>query len=195
MYHIELRQFPHNVCRFNLSGPELGAIVTPWVSERFVEVGERKWRADQARLTILEGPELGAEQLTMGRGWRAAERQSENVTERLLAEAKQALAGHAGAGYAAAGAPAAVSEAQPVTTGATAAPAPAPVAGASRAGAAALADPLTLGVQLASLLGEDAAALLAAWQGVAVRAGGLAPSESLALAERELRAAGDAPAA
>jgi hypothetical protein len=159
MYHIELRQFPHNVCRFNLSAPELGAIVTPWVSDQSVEVGERKWRTDQAKLTILEGPRLGVEQLTMGRGWRAAERESEDVTERLLAEAKQALAGQAGM---------------------------------------ALADPLSLGVPIdlrsvASLLGEDPPALLAAWCEVAARTSGLAPSESLALAERELRAASDGP--
>jgi hypothetical protein len=57
----------------------------------------------------------------------------------------------------------------------------------------ALADPLTLGVQLASLLGEDPAGLLAAWRAVAARASGLAPSESLALAERELRAGSDGP--
>jgi hypothetical protein len=186
MYHIELRQFPHNVCRFNLSAPELGAIVTPWVSEQSVEVGERKWRTDQAKLTILEGPQLGMEQLTMGRGWRAAERESKDVTERLLAEAKQALAGQVGAvGVAAA--------AQPVATGA-ASMATTPVGSTSQSEATALADPLTLGVQLASLLGEDPAGLLAVWREVAARAGGLTPSESLALAERELRAAGDGPA-
>jgi hypothetical protein len=65
-------------------------------------------------------------------------------------------------------------------------------ASASQPAGAPLADPLALGVQLASLLGEDPAALLAAWREVAARASGLAPSESLALAERELRA-GDGP--
>jgi hypothetical protein len=188
MYHIELRQFPHNVCRFNLSAPQLGAIVTPWVSEQFVEVGERKWRTDQAKLTILEGPQLGVEQLTMGRGWRAAERQGEDVTERLLAEARQALAGQAAgngvAGAAQAGAGGAGVAAVPGAGGSQ-------LAGA--AGLGALADPLTLGVQLASLLGEDPAGLLAAWRAVAARASGLAPSESLALAERELRAGSDGP--
>ncbi|MGA2454409.1 MAG: hypothetical protein ABSG93_12905 [Solirubrobacteraceae bacterium] len=185
MYHIELRQFPHNVCRFNLSGQELGAVVAPWVSEQFVEVGERKWRTDQARLTILEGPQLGMDQLTMGRGWRAAERQSVDVTERLLAEAKQALAGGV-----------AVAVAQPAAVAmseAVAAEVPrSAAASASQPAGAPLADPLALGVQLASLLGEDPAALLAAWREVAARASGLAPSESLALAERELRA-GDGP--
>jgi hypothetical protein len=40
---------------------------------------------------------------------------------------------------------------------------------------------------LAGLLGAEAERLLAAWRAVAARTGGLAPSESLALAERELR--------
>ncbi|MGO9763374.1 MAG: hypothetical protein ACLP1Q_19145 [Solirubrobacteraceae bacterium] len=187
MYHIELRQFPHNVCRFNLSGQELGAVVAPWVSEQFVEVGERKWRTDQARLTILEGPQLGMDQLTMGRGWRAAERQSVDVTERLLAEAKQALAGGVAVAVAQPAAPVAVSE------GVAPEMARSPASGVQPASGAPLADPLALGVQLASLLGEDPAALLAAWREVAARASGLAPSESLALAEREVRGAGDGP--
>jgi hypothetical protein len=90
MYHIELRQFPHNTCRFNLTEQELRAVLEPWAREKFVEVGERKWSPHQAKLTILEGPRLEVQQLSMGRGWRAAQRQSEDVTERLLAQAKQA---------------------------------------------------------------------------------------------------------
>jgi hypothetical protein len=178
MYHIELRQFPHNVCRFNLSDQELGAVVAPWVSEQFVEVGERKWRTDQARLTILEGPQLGMNQLTMGRGWRAAERQCEDVTERLLAEAKRALAaGAAGPVTGVASQRAVPGLSQPPTPGAS--------------GTQPLADPLALGVQLAALLGQDPAALLSAWREVAARSTGLSPSESLALAEREIRSASE----
>jgi hypothetical protein len=101
MYHIELRQFPHNTCRFNLTEQELRALLEPWVREKFVEVGERKWSPHQAKLTILEGPRLEVQQLSMGRGWRAAQRQSEDVTERLLAQAKQADDATAGVGDAA----------------------------------------------------------------------------------------------
>jgi hypothetical protein len=101
MYHIELRQFPHNTCRFNLTEQELRAVLEPWVREKFVEVGERKWSPHQAKLTILEGPQLEVQQLSMGRGWRAAQRQSEDVTERLLAQAKQADDATAGVGDAA----------------------------------------------------------------------------------------------
>jgi hypothetical protein len=161
MYHVELRQFPHNMCRFNLTEAELSAIVEPWVREKMVEFGERKWSPQQAKITIFDGPRLALEQLTMGRGWRAAERQSENVTDAVLAAARDALT--------------------------AAAQTPSPTATAEPAANGALADPLALGVQLASLLGEDPARLLAAWREVAARSTGSAPSETLALAERQLK--------
>ncbi len=90
MYHVELRQFPHNMCRFNLSERELfDTIVRAWAQEQWIEFGERKWNPHEARLTVLEGPQLAVEQLAMGRGWRNAQRQSEDVTERVLAQARQ----------------------------------------------------------------------------------------------------------
>jgi hypothetical protein len=151
MYHVELRQFPHNMCRFNLTSAELQAIVEPWAREKVVDFGERKWSSQTARITILDGPRIPLQQLTMGRGWRAAQRQSTDVTEQVLAAAREALApAHAGTG--------------------------APV------------DPLTLGAQLASLLGDDPARLLFAWKEIAARSSGLAPSETLALAERQVGA-------
>ncbi len=168
MYHVELRQFPHNMCRFNLSDAELRAIVEPWAQEKVVEFGERKWSSQTARITILDGPRIPLEQLTMGRGWRAAQRQSEDVTDAVLAAAREALAAAP-----LAPAPVASSPAGPPTQ-------PAP-----------LADPLALGVlddlrSVASLLGEDPGRLLSAWKEVAARSSGLSPSESLALAERQI---------
>jgi hypothetical protein len=172
VYHVELRQFPHNMCRFNLTDGELRAIVEPWALERVVDFGERKWNSQMARITILEGPQMPLEQLTMGRGWRAAQRQGEDVTERVLAATREALAA------------APPSLQVPAQSGAPA------QGGADTPGASvqagALADPLALGVQLASLLGEDPAGLLAAWKEVAGRSSGLSPSESLALAERQI---------
>jgi hypothetical protein len=160
MYHVELRQFPHNMCRFNLTDAELRAIVDPWAREKVVEFGERKWSSQTARITILEGPQMSLDQLTMGRGWRAAQRQSEDVTDRVLAAARQALA--------------------------SAQPAQAPAVPQPPTQPGALADPLALGVQLASLLGDDPGQLLSAWKEVAARSSGLSPSESLALAERQI---------
>jgi hypothetical protein len=85
MYHIELRHFPHNACRFNLNDDQLHAVAALWAHDQVVEVGERKWLPQLAKLTILEGPMLKPAQLSMGRGWRTAQRQSEDVTERVLA--------------------------------------------------------------------------------------------------------------
>jgi hypothetical protein len=166
MYHVELRHFPHNMARFNLTEAELMAIVEPWVRDQMVEFGERKWSPQQAKITIFEGPRMPLDQLTMGRGWRTAERESENVTDAVLAAAGEAVAAQASA---------------------SAPPPAAPVSAQPPPENGALADPLALGVQLASLLGDDPAGLLAAWREVAARATGLSPSESLALAERQLR--------
>jgi len=164
-YHVELRDFPHNVNRFNLTGPELGAIALSWVQGHRVEVGGQEWNPEEATLMIVEGPEIPIGQLTMGRGWSKALREGEEVTQRVLAEARAALAGEAGS------------------------PAPgvqAPVGPASGA------DQLALGVELGGLLGAEPSRLLAAWRAVAGRSAGLTPSESLALAERELASGGPA---
>jgi hypothetical protein len=89
VYHVELRQFPHNMCRFNLSEEELvDTIVGAWAADEWIEFGERKWNPHQARLTVLEGPQLAVEELAMGRGWRNAQRHSEDVTERVLEQAR-----------------------------------------------------------------------------------------------------------
>ncbi|HWX44811.1 MAG TPA: RidA family protein [Solirubrobacteraceae bacterium] len=85
-YHVELRHFPRNVCRFNLGGEELrAAVLEPWVADRPFELGDLKWDPRQARLTVLEGPRIPPDQLSMGRGWRTAQREGRDVTEQLLA--------------------------------------------------------------------------------------------------------------
>jgi 2-iminobutanoate/2-iminopropanoate deaminase len=85
VYHLELRQFPHNLCRFNLGAEELYAtVLAPWRADRLFELGELKWDPRRARLTVLEGPRLPPGQLTMGRGWSVARRQSNDVTAQLL---------------------------------------------------------------------------------------------------------------
>jgi hypothetical protein len=89
MYHVELRQFPHNFCRFNLTEGELReTILHAWARGEWIELGERKWSPHQANLTVLEGPQLPVEQLSMGRGWRNAVRQGWDVTKELLATAR-----------------------------------------------------------------------------------------------------------
>jgi hypothetical protein len=91
MYHIQLRQFPNNMCHFNMTERELlDAVVEGWARGQWIEVGERKWNPHQAKLTVLEGPEIPVEQLSVGRGWPKAQHEGEDVTERVLAQAKQA---------------------------------------------------------------------------------------------------------
>ncbi len=163
MFHLELRQFPHVAWRFNLSERELRAVAEPWVREQLVDLGERRWSPEKATLTILEGPELSVQQLSMGRGWRSAQRESENITERFL-------------GYLRASA--AAPEAAAAAAGQPAGPV-APQVGAPS-------DPLALGVQIATLLGGEPLALLEAWRAAAAGSPGSKPSETLAIAEGEL---------
>jgi hypothetical protein len=171
MYHVELRQFPHNLCRFNLTEQDLRALLAPWVLEKPLELGERKWSPHQAKLTVLEGPRLELQQLSMGRGWRAAQRAGEDVTARVIAAAEAR-------GAAPAAEPAQAAE---------------QTASAPLADVPQLADPLALGVQLASLLGGDPARLLAAWRQASAENPGLSPSETLALAEEALRCSAPGP--
>ena len=99
MFHVELRQFPNNFCRFNLTEEQLDRIIVgPWTRGELIELGERKWNPAQAKLTVLDGPEIPLSQLTMGRGWRNAQRQSHEVTERVLAAALEAKAGQPSTG-------------------------------------------------------------------------------------------------
>jgi hypothetical protein len=91
MYHVELRQFPHNFCRFNLTELELReAVLDAWARGEWIEFGERKWNPQQAKLTVLEGPQIALERLSMGRGWHVAAREGKEVTEQLLAATRDA---------------------------------------------------------------------------------------------------------
>ena len=88
MFHVELRQFPNVARAFNLSGEELQArILGPWMGGRAVELNDRRWSPEKARLTIYEGPELRTEEMGLGRGWANVTRTGEDVTQPVLAAA------------------------------------------------------------------------------------------------------------
>jgi hypothetical protein len=161
VYHIELRQFPHNACRFNLGERELQTVVEPWARGEWIEFEERKWSPHQAKLTILAGPRMPVQQLTMGRGWRNAERHSEDVTERVLAAAKAHGDTSASHGYA--------SETLPRAS----------------PGLALLAD--SLGLEILSLLEGAPLAPWHVWQLAQARLPERPASDSLALAELALK--------
>jgi len=156
VYHIELRQFPHNLCHFNLDEGELGVIVKAWTTEPWVEIEGRKWNPFQAKLRIIEGPEIPLGQLNMGRGWRTVERNGTDVTERVLGAATEA----ARAASQGASAPAAPSD------------------------AALEAD--SLGIELLSMLADGPAPLYYAWRVAVKRFAERSPGECLVLAERSI---------
>lgn len=85
MFHVELRQFPHVARSFNLSEDELRErIAGPWARGEVIELGERRWAPERARLTVVEGPRLRDDEIGMGRGWSNATRGGADVTERVL---------------------------------------------------------------------------------------------------------------
>ncbi len=165
MYHVELRQFPHNFCRFNLTETELReAVLNAWSRGEWIEFGERKWNPQQAKLIVVEGPRIPLEQLSMGRGWRIVEREGKDVTEQLIAAAHSANVSAAGS--------AAGNE-----------------QGGSQAAITPGLDPalVSLVAELLGLLGEDPVPLMRAWQLALEGHPDRSPSECLALAEGFVR--------
>jgi hypothetical protein len=92
VFHVELRQFPHQARAFNLSREELDAqILEPWVTGAPIELQDRRWTSEKAKLTILEGAELRPDEIGMGRGWSNATKGGHDVTAELLEELRRSL--------------------------------------------------------------------------------------------------------
>jgi hypothetical protein len=178
VYHVEIRQFPHNACRFNLTERELLPIAVPWAREEWVELGERKWNVNQATLTIVEGPRLSLPQLAMGRGWRNAQRQGQVVTDRVLETLKQAP-----------GAADQATTASATTASATARAGERGPANPSAERAAADFDLLgdSLGLEILAALDQGPVTLALVWRLAGARLGDRPASEGLALGEQAIR--------
>jgi hypothetical protein len=90
VYHLELRQFPHVARVFNLTREELDTrFIRPWIAGTMIEHDDRRWAPERSRLKILEGPELRAADLGLGRGWGTASKTSTDVTDALIAQARR----------------------------------------------------------------------------------------------------------
>jgi hypothetical protein len=86
-FHVEIRRGFRIARALNVTEAELQArVLEPWRRGAEVALGDRTWKAGDATLRVLEGPELDAAQLAMGQGWTNAERSARDVTRRLLAE-------------------------------------------------------------------------------------------------------------
>jgi hypothetical protein len=89
VFHLELRQRPHVSRAFNLSEADLvSRFLAPHLTGRTLEYADREWEAKRTRLTILEGPELSAADMGLGRGWANAVRAGSDVTDRMVAHAR-----------------------------------------------------------------------------------------------------------
>ncbi|HEY2438347.1 MAG TPA: hypothetical protein VGH93_14290 [Solirubrobacteraceae bacterium] len=92
MFHVELRQFPHQARAFNLTVEELQArIISPWAAGQPVQLQDRRWDPARAKLAVYEGREMATDEIGMGRGWATVTREGDEVTERVLEDARQAL--------------------------------------------------------------------------------------------------------
>ncbi len=96
-FHIEVRTSLRHARSFNLTADELQrTVLTPWLSGRPINLGERKWTKEDATLRILEGPELSNPELSFGQGWANAERGSEDVTGSALSGGEETAAASRG---------------------------------------------------------------------------------------------------
>jgi len=184
VYHFELRAFPHNLSRFNLSLGELrSTLLEPWSRDRVFECGERSWDPRRAKLTVLQGPRLDPGELTMGRGWRLAQRRGRDVTAEVLAEAGAAV----GSGDVAAAETAQAARTGAGGPGGSSGPprggAPSEAVGSAAAAAPDLAAD-SLGLELLTAIGAGQLPLGRVWALARERSPGSAASVSLALAER-----------
>jgi hypothetical protein len=85
-YHVEVRQFPNVARAFNLTRAQLDTrIIVPWLAGQAVEMDDRKFSPDRAKLKIIEGKALRTDEIAIGRGWANAERAGEDATRRILA--------------------------------------------------------------------------------------------------------------
>ncbi len=91
MFHVELRQFPHVARAFNQERDELEArILKPWVEGQPIELDDRSWEPERARIAIYEGRALAPDEIGLGRGWANVTRTGVDVTQRLLTAARRA---------------------------------------------------------------------------------------------------------
>ncbi|HWD70687.1 MAG TPA: hypothetical protein VG293_10870 [Solirubrobacteraceae bacterium] len=90
MFHVEMRMGIQLVREFNLSERRLWLqFLQPLMADQDFTLEGHEFSPRQTRLKVYEGPELRPDQLGMGRGWQNVERSAGDVTERVLARARE----------------------------------------------------------------------------------------------------------
>jgi hypothetical protein len=94
-FHVEISSgFRQRARAFNLDQATFReTILEPWMADRVIELGDKRWQPRDCKLIVLEGPELAETDLSMGRGWSNAERKSANVTRKLVDAPAPPMAG------------------------------------------------------------------------------------------------------
>jgi hypothetical protein len=96
MFHVEMRMGTQVVREFNLSEERLWVVfLAPLMDDRPFVVEDHEYIPHETRLKVFEGDELRLDQLGMGRGWQNVERAYTDVTERVLARAREHTAAKA----------------------------------------------------------------------------------------------------
>ena len=94
MFHVELRMGINIVREFNLGEQELWTrFLAPLMADADFTLEGHDFTPRKSRIAIYAGPELRPDQLGLGRGWQNVERTGHDVTEEVLAKARE----HAGA--------------------------------------------------------------------------------------------------
>jgi hypothetical protein len=90
MFHVEMRMGMQVVREFNLTEERLWLeFLAPLMDDRPFVVEDHEYIPQETRLKVFEGDELRLDQLGMGRGWQNVERAYTDVTERVLARARE----------------------------------------------------------------------------------------------------------
>lgn len=90
VFHVEMRAGSHVVREFNLNEQRLWLeFLAPLMADVDFTVAGHDFTPRKTRLAVYEGPELRSDQLGIGRGWQNVERTAVDVTERVLARARE----------------------------------------------------------------------------------------------------------
>ena len=85
MFHVELRQFPHQARAFNLEREEVERrVLRPWLAGATVELQEHRFSPEKAKLAVYEGRALEPSEIGLGRGWANVTKTGADVTTQLL---------------------------------------------------------------------------------------------------------------
>ncbi len=97
VFHLEIRQGTQIARRYNMTGPELdAAFLAPLMADRDFDFGDHSWTPRRVRIKIYDGPALKDHELALGLAWPNVERAGSDVTQDILARAREAAARQSG---------------------------------------------------------------------------------------------------